>query len=333
MKKIILFIVIVLVAAVVFTYIYISSPYNGDEIRIFIPKESSEKSIRDTLTANLGKYGEKVYTIWHFLNDNISESYGSYVINQNEKAINIANRIAKGRQTPVRLTINVARTLPDLVEVMAKRLEANPEELMEAMDSILGNNAEFAKKASYTGAFIPDTYNIYWNERSEMVIESLLGWRNKFWNEERLAKAKSIGLSPLEVTILASIVEEESNKSDEQPVIARLYLNRIRKGMKLQADPTVKFAIGDFSLRRITGKHLNIDSPYNTYKVAGLPPGPIRIPQKATIDAVLNAPQNDYLYMCAKEDFSGYHNFAKDYDTHLKNARKYTEELNKRGIR
>ncbi len=164
-------------------------------------------------------------------------------------------------------------------------------------------------------------------------MEKLVGIRDNFWTKERLDKAAKLGLTPVEVATIASIVEEESNKKDERPMIARLYINRVKQGMKLQADPTVKFATGNFALRRITGKHLRTDSPYNTYKNVGLPPGPIRVPNAATLDAVLNAPEHNYIYMCAKEDFSGRHNFAADYATHRKNAKKYQAALNRRGIR
>ena len=160
-----------------------------------------------------------------------------------------------------------------------------------------------------------------------------MDYRNRFWDKSRRSKAARLGLTPAEVATIASIVEEETAKTDEKPKVARLYLNRLQKGIKLQADPTVKFASGDFSLRRITGKHLAIESPYNTYKISGLPPGPIRVPASSTLDAVLNAPNHNYIYMCAKEDFSGYHNFASDYATHQANARRYQAELNRRGIR
>ena len=157
--------------------------------------------------------------------------------------------------------------------------------------------------------------------------------RKKFWNDERRKKAAKLGLSPEEVHTLASIVEEESNKSDERPVIARLYLNRLGKNMFLQADPTVKFASGDFAARRVTHDMTLSDSPYNTYKHRGLPPGPIRIVEAATLDAVLDAPENNYLYMCAKPDFSGYHNFTDDYRRHTINAVLYHPALTNRGIK
>ncbi|MEG0253878.1 MAG: endolytic transglycosylase MltG, partial [Muribaculaceae bacterium] len=150
---------------------------------------------------------------------------------------------------------------------------------------------------------------------------------------ERISKAKALGLTPFEITTLASIVEEETSKSDERGKVARLYLNRLAKGMLLQADPTVKFAIGDFSIKRVTKEHLRVQSPYNTYVNAGLPPSPIRFPEKSTIDAVLNAPAHDYTFMCAKEDFSGYHNYTTSFSVHLANARIYQAALNARGIK
>lgn len=165
------------------------------------------------------------------------------------------------------------------------------------------------------------------------MIHTLAGYRSKFWNEERKAKAKALGLSPEEVHTIASIVEEETNKRDEQPKVARLYINRLEKGMELQSDPTLKFASGNFAARRITGPLLKTESPYNTYRNKGLPPGPIRIAEAATLDAVLSAPKHNYLYMCAKADFSGYHEFATDYARHRINAARYHRALDARGIR
>ena len=205
-----------------------------------------------------------------------------------------------------------------------------PEEFLEACYEVLPDSG--FDRPNFPAAFIPDSYEFYWSSTPANVVTRLLDYRNKFWTDERRSKAKSLGLTPTEVATVASIVEEETAKTDEKPKVARLYLNRIAKGIKLQADPTVKFASGDFSLRRITGKHLAIESPYNTYRIKGLPPGPIRVAAGATIDAVLNAPDHDYIYMCAKEDFSGYHNFAKDYATHQANARRYQAELNRRQI-
>lgn len=332
MKRIALTVFAIVVAVCIAAYFFVTKKPDIDEgTRIFIPRNATSEALRDTLCARLGEsFGGNVFTIWKQVSGDIDKAKGSYVINPGEKAYSVANRLAKGRQTPIKLTINVARTLDDLTNAIASRVEATPSEISAAMDSVL--LPEYASRAKFTAAILPDTYDIYWNDTPSHIIKTLATWRDKFWNDERLGKASAIGLNPVEVTTLASIVEEESNKKDEQPTIARLYLNRLAKGMKLQADPTVKFALGDFALRRITGKHLEVNSPYNTYKVNGLPPGPIRVPQKSTIDAVLNSPMNDYLYMCAKEDFSGYHNFAQDYDTHLRNAKRYATALDKRGI-
>lgn len=330
MKKVIFGLIAFLIIIGSYTIYHSTRKFSSDNgVRIFIPHSATAESIHDTLSTRLGNdFGDKVFTIWKTLSNDPAASHGSYVVNSGEKAYKVANRIAKGRQTPVKVTVNVARTLTDLSNAIAANVEASPSQIIEAMDSVING-----PRAIYTAEILPDTYEVYWTDSPSKIISTLLFWNDKFWNEARLEKAKKLGLSPIEVVTLASIVEEESNKADEQPVIARLYLNRLKKGMKLQADPTVKFALNNFALRRISHKHLETDSPYNTYRIAGLPPGPIRVPQKATIDAVLNAPHNDYLYMCAKEDLSGYHNFTADYNTHLKNARKYASELDRRGIR
>lgn len=205
-------------------------------------------------------------------------------------------------------------------------------EFIAALDSLLPS-AGFKSRDSYTAAFLPDTYEFYWTASAASTARKLLETRNAFWNDERRAKARKLGLTPVEAATLASIAEEETNNRDERATVARLYLNRVHKGMRLQADPTIKFALGDFSLRRIRGEHLNVNSPFNTYVNPGIPPGPIRVAEARTIDALLNSAPHDYIYMCAKEDFSGTHNFASDYATHCKNARRYQQALNRRNIR
>jgi len=188
-------------------------------------------------------------------------------------------------------------------------------------------------KATLPALFLPDTYEFYWTVTPESFLQKMKREYRIYWEGKREQQAKRWGLTPVEVATLASIVEEETNKRDEMGKVAGLYMNRLRKGMPLQADPTVKFAHGDFSLKRILNVHLTIESPYNTYRVTGLPPGPIRIPSKQVIDAVLTHIPNGYFYMCAKEDFSGYHNFAVTLAEHQRNAIRYQQALNRLGIR
>ena len=181
--------------------------------------------------------------------------------------------------------------------------------------------------------FIPNTYEIYWNIPVTKLLSRMKKESDSFWTSDRQAKAKAIGLTPQQVITLASIIDEETAVNAEKPMIAGMYINRLKTGMPLQADPTIKFALGQFGLHRIYYDLLSVASPYNTYRNIGLPPGPIRIPTTVGVDAVLNAVSHDFLYMCAKEDFSGTHNFAKTYSEHLQNARKYSAALNARGIR
>ena len=181
--------------------------------------------------------------------------------------------------------------------------------------------------------FIPNTYEVWWNITPEGLTERMKKEYDNFWNEERLAKLARTRLTQKEVSTLASIICEETRMTDEMPTMAGVYINRLRRGMLLQADPTVKFAIGDFTIRRVLNRHLEVDSPYNTYKYAGLPPSPICMPSIKGIDAVLNYKESNYLYFCAKEDFSGYHNFARTLSEHNQNARRYANALNRAGIR
>lgn len=322
---------VIMVAIGIFGYVYVTKEYNGDDVWLYIPKDTKEKSFQDSLESKLGKEtGARVYFLWDCLDGKLAKAYGAYKINEGETTIDIVNRLRHGTQTPIKIVFNNIRTLEQLAQRISTQMNWSDTDFLMACDSILPLHG--FKKQEFPAAFFPDTYEFYWTTKVDKVVSRLLEYRNNYWTEERRANAKSMGLSPVKVATIASIVEEETNKADERGNVARLYLNRLDKGMKLQADPTVKFAVGDFSLRRITNKHLEFKSPYNTYQVVGLPPGPIRIPSKSTIDAVLNAPEHNYIYMCAKEDFSGYHNFATDYNTHLQNARRYQAELNKRKI-
>jgi UPF0755 protein len=240
--------------------------------------------------------------------------------------------LRSGRQEAVNLVFNNIRTNEQLAGKLGKQIEADSSSLI-----MFFNNPQLLADFNTSPEelrllFIPNTYKIWWNTSPEKLMQRMKDEYEKFWNEEREAKANEAGLSRKEVSIIASIVEEETNKKDERPTVASVYVNRVRKGMLLQADPTVKYAVGDFTIKRVLNKHLTIDSPYNTYKYTGIPPGPICIPSISSIDAVLENKQTDYLYFCAKEDFSGYHNFAKNLEDHLANARIYQKALNKRKI-
>lgn len=311
-------------------------PYRGascpDGDWVYVPHDASHAQIKDSLKSRLGSsMGTRVYMIWRLMGGSSSRAEGAYRVPEGQTALATARRMATGRQTPVTVSFRGTRTLSMLADRIASQLECTPGQFMDACLEVLP--AHGFTKATFPAAFIPDTYEFYWNARPDKVVSRLLDYRDSFWTDERISKAKSLGLSKVEVATLASIIEEETAKADERPKVARLYLNRISQGIKLQADPTVKYAVGDFSLRRIRGNHLAVNSPYNTYKVYGLPPGPIRVATAQAMDDVLDAPMHPYIYMCAREDFSGYHNFATDYATHQANARRYQAELNRRNIR
>ena len=258
---------------------------------------------------------------------------GNYAIRPGDSMRDICLRLLSGNQTPVKLVVPSVRTLDRLAGAVSRQLMADSAAVITLLtDKHLLDSLGYSLSTAPC-MFIPNTYEVYWTMTPEQFVARMLKENKRFWNDARLAKAKAQGLTPSEVITLASIVDEETAKDDEKPLVAGLYLNRLKRGMLLQADPTVKYAVGDFELRRILYVHLQANSPYNTYKNAGLPPGPIRIPTIAAIESVLSPAKHSYIYMCAKEDFSGYHNFATTLTQHNANARRYQQALNKLGIR
>lgn len=258
---------------------------------------------------------------------------GRYAIQPGENTVTVFRHLKNGFQEPVMLTIPESRTMDRLAVSLSKKLM-----LDSTMVAILLRDPSYCAKQGYDTAtiaclFVPNTYEVYWNTSLDNLLARMKKEHDHFWNADRLAKAQAIGLTPNEVCTLASIIDEETANNAEKPMIAGMYLNRLKTGMPLQADPTIKFALQDFALKRIYHNMLTIDSPYNTYQNTGLPPGPIKIASVKGIDAVLNRVDHNYLYMCAKEDFSGTHNFAATYQEHLRNATKYARALNERGIK
>lgn len=269
----------------------------------------------------------------HFLDYPKAMKTGRYVLAPHQSNLQVLRMLRSGAHVPIKLTFNNIRTNQDLADRIAPQLMLSADDLLVRLeDSLLCASYGFTKE-TIKCMFIPNTYEVYWNISPDNLLTRMKKEHTVFWSADRLRKAESIGLTPAEVAVLASIVEEETAAVDEFPIVAGLYINRLHRKIPLQADPTVKFAVGDFTLQRILHKHLEIDSPYNTYKHLGLPPGPLRIPSIRGMDAVLNYTHHKYLYMCAKEDLSGRHNFARTLAEHGRNARRYRAELNRRKIR
>lgn len=255
---------------------------------------------------------------------------GHYELKRGMDVVDIVRMLKLGHQTPVRVIFNNARGVGFLARRISGQIDLDSVEIAEAIVS-----KEFAEELGYRSEelmsiFIPNTYELWWTISPEELVRRMNVEYNRFWTDEREAARKVLGLSRVEVSTLASIVYEETAKVGEMPRVAGVYVNRLRRGMRLQADPTVKYALGDFSLQRVLNKHLKYDSPYNTYLYKGLPPGPISVPSIAALDAVLNYEKHKYIYFCARAEMDGYHNFATTYSQHLKNAKLYTDELNRR---
>jgi len=252
---------------------------------------------------------------------------GRYVLEKNMTNLQALRLLRSGKQEPVRITFNNVRLIPELAEKITRNLNMTAKEFEVALINFAMSNTDGFNKDNIIAMFIPNTYEVYYNVSPDALVKRMYREYESFWTPERKEKAKKTGLTQIEVSILASIVQAETIREDEAPIIAGLYLNRLKKGIALQADPTLKFAVGDFSLKRVLNVHKEIDSPYNTYLHTGLPPGPINMPELYSLEAVLNYTPSDYYYMCAKEDFSGNHNFTNSYSEHMRNAARYQNAL------
>ena len=303
------------------SYLYIDADDSFDSVCAKLDTAAGTRQLAGLrLLAMATGYGDHVRT-------------GRYDAGGGVSTLGLLRRLRNGSQTPVRLTIPNVRTMDRLAARLGAVLMADS----AAWAHCFGDSATLAAFGTDTALlpclFIPNTYEVYWDVTPRGLLGRMQRESEAYWIPERLALADSAGLTPDEVIVMASIVDQETANDAEKPMIAGMYLNRLHQGMKLQADPTVKFALKRFDLRRIYHDQLLTDSPYNTYRYEGLPPGPICIPALSSIEAVLHFARHDYVYMCAKEDFSGTHRFARTYAEHMQNAQRYAEALNRRGVR
>lgn len=294
-----------------------------EKTTVYIPLQATYSQMLDSVATAVGdmKSFEKVAK-----RASLEESFkpGRYILTPDKSNKDLVRMLKMGWESPMMLTLSGnIRGMEKLSGILGRKLAADSVSFMEY----------FSKAEVGMWMILPNTYEVYWTISPEKFVERMEREYDKFWNEERKAKAENIGLTPVEVSILASIVCEETNYVPEMPKVAGVYMNRLKRGMKLDADPTVKFALNDPSIRRILFRHLEVDSPYNTYKYAGLPPGPITIPSIKGLEAVLNYEHHNYLYFCANSNMDGTHKFARTLSGHNRNAREYQAALNRLKIR
>ncbi|HEU0064790.1 MAG TPA: endolytic transglycosylase MltG [Flavisolibacter sp.] len=333
MKKllvIILLIIIITAGAAAWIFLGSSTNFSTPKTYLYIRTNASNKkaildSIRkENIVGNIAAFSWLAGQM-HYWN-NIKP--GKYEIDKGASLLTIVRMLKNGHQVPVHLVITKLRTKEDLARVSGRMFEFDS----SAMHHFLDNGDSLKRFNADTNIamvnVLPDSYTFFWNTTPSAVYQKFYSRAKKFWTTERRTKAADHGLSPAQAYILSSIIEEETNNNSEKGNIASVYLNRMNKGMPLQADPTIKFAMHDFALKRIYEKYLFTESPYNTYRNKGLPPGPICTPSEKTIDAVLNSPQTDYMYFVANSEFNGTHVFSSSYGEHMKNARQYQQALN-----
>ena len=308
-------------------YIYIDTDDNVDSIALKTERQAKPESMRVFhLYAGLLNLKDKIRT-------------GRYEVTSELTMLNFIRDIRNHNEKPIMLVVPSTRTMNQMAGKLANQLMADSASIAQYLNDESNIKALGYTKETFPGMFIPNTYEVYWDVSIQKLMERMQKENVAFWNEERTAKLKEVSeyageeMTKEKVITLASIVDSETANNGEKPTIAALYMNRLRKQMALQSDPTVIYAVGDFTIRRVLHEHLKVESPYNTYRNIGLPPGPIRVPSIAGIDAVLNHEKNNYIYMCAKEDFSGTHNYAVSYGEHQRNAARYVKALNERGIK
>jgi UPF0755 protein len=335
MKKIIviLFIIVLIcgtaAAACLYVVFYKANTENSRPYQLTIMQNTDKQEIIRILEQdNIIQNAQSFRFAAQLLRFNKAKS-GKYIIHSGENNLALIRMLRKGQHYPVTFTFNNIRTQAQFVEKVGNRFLFLP----ETLDSLLNDTAYMTQfgvnQDTKLTIFIPNSYELYYDITADEFIQKMYAEYQKFWTPQRRKQAQNINLSLAEVSILASIVEEENFNNREKAIIAGLYINRLRKNMLLQADPTVKYAAGDVTLKRILWQHTQIHSPYNTYLHLGLPPGPIRLPDISSMDSVLQYRQHDYMYMCAKEDFSGAHNFAVTFAEHERNAARYHRALNR----
>ncbi len=344
MKKLAKYFLWIILVVVLLSYFYFYRPIFGSNVSLSSGQEQIEFYVETGMTYD--EVGEKLideniivdvksfHRVAEYMNYPRHVYPGRYVIEDGMNNRQLVRLLRSGKQEPINFTFNKFRRVEDFVSHASERLEMSEQDLLAVLqdESYLNRLAKLTPE-NVLAIFIPNTYEVYWNISPKDFVDRMYKEYRAFWNEERESKREQWKLTRLEVMTLASIVEEETNKEDEKPAVAGIYLNRVRKNWRLEADPTVKYAVGDFSLKRVLNIHLEIDSPYNTYMYEGIPPGPICTPTIPSIDAVLNGERHDYMYMCARADGSGYHHFSETLQEHLAYARDYHRLLNSQGIK
>ncbi|SFC88359.1 UPF0755 protein [Flexibacter flexilis DSM 6793] len=300
---------------------------------LYIPKNSSYEAVLDSIRKDTLLNDELSFQfLTRALNYRTDVKSGAYFIKPNASNLDVLRALKSGRQTPIKLTFNNIRLKSELIQKLSDKLEMQTADLQAILNNPDSTASYGFDTTTIVAMFIPNTYEVYWDISANQLVKKMQKEYKRFWTDERLAKAKAMNFTPIQVSILASIAEAETKKADEMPIVAGVYKNRLDQNMPLQADPTVVFAVGDFTIKRVREGHKASTSPYNTYKYNGLPPGPINLPSVTALNAALNYQHHDYLFFCAREDFSGYHNFSADYNQHLKNARTYQHALDSANI-